>query len=269
MCQFHTISERMKAILELDSEPVGVFLLTGAQPLLPFQRFRRVTGHRYCQSLMRARRGECVLLDAEGLVCPAAAAAFGFRPLPEPLASGKGLVGFGIVSQADTGQRMFADMPRLDADSIVGLALAPLHLAPRPPDVVVVEGTAESLMWLLLADLNLNGGERRQASTAVLQATCVDATVIPFCEKRLNFSLGCYGCREATDMAPGETVLGFPAAMLDGLMERLEELSQKAIPRSRAKQAFQHLQGAHVDVVTCATKAGASEKLSANVTHDY
>ena len=259
MGQFRVISERMKAILELDSEPVGVFLLSGAQPLLPFQGFRRVTGHRYCQSLMRARRGECVLLDAEGLVCPAAAAAFGFRPLPEPLASGKGLVGFGIVSDAVTGQRMFADMPRLDVGSIVGLALTPLHLAPRSPDVVVVEGAAESLMWLLLADLNLNGGKRRQASTAVLQATCVDATIIPFCERRLNFSLGCYGCREATDMAPGETVLGFPAAMLDGLMERLEELGKKAIPRSRVKQAYQHVQVVCDPSAMCVTEADASQ----------
>ena len=259
MSRFHSIPERMKAILELDSEPVGVFLLPGAQHLLPFQGFRRVKAHRYCQALMRARRGECVLLDAEGLVCPAAAAAFGFRPLPEPLASGKGVVGFGIVSEAATGQRMFADMPRLDAGSIVAVALAPLHLAPRQPDVVVVEGAVESLMWLLLADLNLNGGERRQASTAVLQATCVDATVIPFCEKRLNFSLGCYGCREATDMAPGETVLGFPAAMLDRLMERLEELGQKAIPRSRAKQAYHHAQAACDPSTTCATEADASQ----------
>ena len=190
------------------------------------------------------RNGECVRLDAEGLVCPAAAAAFGFRPLPEGLASGKALVGFGIVSEAATAQRMFADMPRLDRDSIVGLALAPLRLAPRAPDVIVVEGAVECLMWLLLADLNLNGGQRRQANTAVLQATCVDATVIPFCERRLNFSFGCYGCREATDMGRGEAVLGFPAAMLDPMMARLEELAQKAIPRSRAKQAYQHLQAA-------------------------
>jgi len=71
--------------------------------------------------------------------------------------------------------------------------------------------------------------------------------------------LGCYGCREATDMAPGETVLGFPAAMLDELMERLEELSQKAIPRSRAKQAYQHVQTACDPSTTCATEAGAGQ----------
>jgi outer membrane protein, multidrug efflux system len=54
---------------------------------------------------------------------------------------------------------------------------------------VVIEDEPERLMWLLLADLNVAGGARRSASTAVLQATCVDATVIPHLEQRLNFSL--------------------------------------------------------------------------------
>jgi hypothetical protein len=53
----------------------------------------------------------------------------------------------------------------------------------------------------------------------------------------LNFSLGCYGCREATDLIPGETVLGFPGALLEPLLSALEMLRSKAIPRSRAKLA--------------------------------
>ena len=137
-------------------------------------------------------------LDVKGLACPAAAAAFGFRPLPAQLANGKGLVGFGIVTEEDSGRAMFEGMSKLPEGSLRLLALSPLRLAPRLPDVVVVEGPAESLMWLLLADLNVARGARRRSDTAVLQATCVDATVIPHLEKRLNYSLGCYGCREAT-----------------------------------------------------------------------
>jgi uncharacterized protein (DUF169 family) len=252
MSRFEVVSERMKQTLEMPSEPVGVFLLPGPQHMAPFAEFRRLETHRYCQSLMRARSGECVLLDAEGLACPAAAAAFGFRPLPQALASGDGLVAFGIVSEAGTGQRMFEEMPRLAAGSIVGLALMPLHLVPRLPDVVVVEAAVESLMWLLLADLNLNAGVRRNASTAVLQATCVDATIIPYTEQRLNFSYGCYGCREATDMAPGETVLGFPGTMLDRLMKQLEQLNQKAIAKSRAKGAYEHIMAGNTVQESCA-----------------
>jgi uncharacterized protein (DUF169 family) len=106
-----------------------------------------------------------------------------------------------------------------------------------------VEGPAEVLMWLLLADLNVHGGERRTGNTAVLQATCVDATVIPYLQQTLNFNLGCYGCREATDIKPGETVLGFPGALLEPLLDALQMLRAKAIPRSRAKLAHECLAG--------------------------
>ncbi|MCX6997029.1 MAG: DUF169 domain-containing protein, partial [Kiritimatiellaeota bacterium] len=85
------------------------------------------------------------------------------------------------------------------------------------------------------------GGARRMGDTAVLQATCVDATVIPYLEQRLNFGLGCYGCREATDLEPGETALGFPGSLLEPLLGALELLSARAIPRSRAKLAHQCL----------------------------
>ena len=225
------------------AEPVAVFLLPPNGGRDEFAAFELLRNHRYCQALMKARHGESVLLDSSGISCPAAAAAFGFRPLPEQLANGKGLVGFGITAEASIGQRMFAEMPRLSQGRISTIALCPLQLAPRLPDVVVVEGPAEALMWLLLADVNLHGGARRKGDTAVLQAVCVDATLIPYLQQRLNFGLGCYGCREATDLQPGETVLGFPGAMLEPLFDALQSLAAKAIPRSRAKLAHQCLSG--------------------------
>lgn len=230
-------------LLENGTDAVAVFLLADGQEHGAFAAFEPARGLRYCQALMKARHGGSVRLEAEGLSCPAAAAAFGFRPLPPQLANGKGLVGFGIVGDAGAGQRMFAGMPRLAEGSIAKIALCPLRLAPRIPDVVVVEGSTEVLMWIVLADLNIRGGERRVGNTAVLQATCVDATVIPHLEQRLNFSLGCYGCREATDLMPGETVLGFPGTLLEPMIGALKMLRAKAIPRSRAKLAHACLVG--------------------------
>ena len=233
-------AKRLIEILEIDTEPVAVFLL-GSESPPPAASLKKVTGHRYCQLLMRARRGESVALDPEELACPAAAAAFGFRPLPEGLATGKGLVGFGIVNEPGTGRKMFEGMPRLEPGRVTLIAAAPLGLVQAVPDVVVVEGPPEALMWLALADLNVAGGERRRGDTAVLQATCVDATIIPHLEQRLNFSLGCYGCREATDLGPNESVLGFPGARLEPLLAALESLANKAVGRSRAKAVFGNL----------------------------
>lgn len=197
--------------------------------------------HRYCQALMKARHGESVILDAEGIACPAAAAAFGFKALPEGLESGKGLVGFGIVSDEGAAKRMFEFMPRLKPAEIKAVHLYPLESARHVPDVVVVEDEIERLMWIALAYLHATGGERIISSTAILQATCVDSTIIPYLNQRLNLSYGCYGCRDATDISANETVLGFPEKFLEPTLQHIRFLHEKAIPQSRGKYAYNAL----------------------------
>lgn len=233
---------RMKEIVGLSASPVGVRFLATKDPVDGAQLLDK---HRYCQALMLARHGQQVLLDAGGISCPAAARAFGFRPLPESLSTGKGLVGFGIVSEEKVAEKMFEMMPCLEMGAIQQIHLFPLEKAEQLPDLVVVEDEVEKLMWIILSYVHARGGERVQSSTAVLQATCVDSTVIPYLEKRLNFSFGCYGCRDATDMAPGEAVLGFPASFLPNIVGHLEYLNRKALPHSRGKHAFAALKKKH------------------------
>lgn len=225
----------MKAILGLSISPVGVRFLTTRDAV---EGAKMLEKHRYCQALMCARHGQNVVLDAEGISCPAAARAFGFRPLPEPLRTGKGLVGFGIVSEEKVAEEMFEKMPHQEMGAIEQIHLFPLEKAEQLPDLVVIEDEVEKLMWIILSYMHVQGGERVQSNTAVLQATCVDSTVIPYLEKRLNFSFGCYGCRDATDMASGEAVLGFPASYLSDIIQHLEYLNKKALPHSRGKHAF-------------------------------
>ena len=238
--QIREYGARMISILGLSSSPVGVRLLPIDGKVSPGAE--RLLQYRYCQTLMEARRGQDILLDGEGISCPAAAAAFGFRPLPPALQSGQGLVGFGIVSDSAVGRQMFIDMPRVDPGKIARLHLFPLEKAEHVPDLVVVEDEIEKLMWIVLSYLHAKGGQRVQSSTAVLQATCVDSTLIPLLEDRLNFGYGCYGCRDATDIGNNETVLGFPVRFLPLIVEHLEFLGQKAIPTSRSKKAWHALQ---------------------------
>ena len=107
--QIQEQAARMISILGLHSQPVGVRLLT--EQLRDPEEANLLDQHRYCQALMKARHGANVLLGAENLSCPAAASVFGFRPLPEGLRSGRGLVGFGIVSDEAVGKRMFEGIP--------------------------------------------------------------------------------------------------------------------------------------------------------------
>jgi uncharacterized protein (DUF169 family) len=226
----------IKSILNFGSSMVGVKLIwkndatpTGAKAL---------QGHRYCQALMKARHGEKVSIDGEGMACPAAAAAFGFKQLPEALKSGKGLMGFGITKDDETGKTMFEGMTILPQGELKAIYLFPMEKAEIKPDVVVVEDETEKLMWIALAQLNAQGGKRVSSSTAILQAACVDATLIPYKEQKLNLSFGCYGCRDTTDIGPNETVLGFPFKDFQAIYNDLLHLNEKAIPNSRGKNAL-------------------------------
>ena len=240
MKELKKLVTKTEEILELSSFMAGVKFYFKEEEFPA--NITRVHNHRYCQALMKARRGKHVVLDANGIACPAAAAAFGFKPLPDGLKTGKGLVGFGIVNREDTGKTMFEKMPALPLGHLKAIYLFPLRDATIEPDIVVVEDETEKLMWIALANLNIHGGHRIESSTAVLQAVCVDATLIPFTRKQFNISLGCYGCRDATDIGNHETVLGFPIRFLPLIVKHLEFLGQKAIPTSRSKKAWHALQ---------------------------
>ncbi len=240
------VREKAKTLREkigMRTFPVGVkFILQKdtaiIENLLKNKHVRKLKGYRYCQAVMEARYGKHVLLDKGGISCPAAAAAFGFKPLPEGLKSGKGLVGFGITKHIDVGKEMFKGMDSLTMGELNSLYLFPLETAIIEPDVVVIEDQVERLMWIVLAYVNTKGRQRVESSTAVLQATCVDSTIIPYKQHKMNLSFGCYGCRDATDLGPDETVLGFPYRDFDSIADYIEYLSMKAIPNSRNKNAY-------------------------------
>jgi len=240
------VREKAKALKEkigMDTFPVGVkFILQRDTAIIEevarIESVTKLSGYRYCQAVMEARGGRHVFLDKEGISCPAAASAFGFKPLPEGLKNGKGLVGFGITKHASVGREMFKGMDSLAPGELHSLYLFPLETAALEPDIVVMEEKVERLMWVVLACVNAKGGRRVESSTAVLQATCVDATVIPYKQHRMNLSFGCYGCRDATDIGPDESVLGFPYSDFDDIAGYIEYLSMKAIPNSRSKNAY-------------------------------
>mgnify|MGYP005870244037 CR=1 FL=1 len=214
MPDYADYATRLKTILHLRREPVSVSFIPNSQPLP--QGFDTPPNRRYCQVLMEAGEGQRVLLTPETIACPASAAALGFKPLPPK--------------------------PRLEMGQYRAVAAAPLWETSDAPDVVIIESLVEHLMWIALASVRQTGG-RLDLSTAILQATCVDGTILPFVSGRLNASLGCYGCREATDMEEGEAVLGFPAAMLGAIVEQIEALGERAMGRIRGKAVYRALQG--------------------------
>ncbi len=230
-------AEVMKQILGLTYEPIAVKFLTEKTQLAGFEM---PSERRYCQVLMGAREGNKLLLSGENISCPAAAWALGFKEPPAKLSSGEMPAGMGIFGSPAAAKNTLDTMPRLEMGKYRMVACCPLMQTPFEPDIVVVESAVEHLMWITLAKVFETGG-RLEFSTGILQATCVDGTIMPFLKQEIHASLGCYGCREATNLTENECVLGFPVKDLEHIVSSLQKLNERAIPRVRGKAVYQAL----------------------------
>lgn len=231
---FKERAEIIKNSVDLCSEPVGVKFLKN----ILTNELEEAKNHRFCQLIMRARKGDELILTREAISCPAAAAALGFKPLQKSLENGKMLQGYGIFKESESAVKVMKTMPRLEQGKYEAVVAKALSKWEESPDVIIIEDEVEKLMWIALAYLNEEGG-RLEFSTSILQAMCVDSAVIPFLSGKINMSFGCYGCRDATDAKPQEAILGFPVAKLDMVVENLIHLKSKAIDRSRAKKVYE------------------------------
>jgi uncharacterized protein (DUF169 family) len=224
-------------ILGLKYNPIAVKFFEKIESL---DGFELPSDRRYCQILMGAREGQKLMLTTENIACPAAAWALGFKEPPPKLSSGEMPAAMGIFANPAAVRNTLATMPRLQMGKYNMVTACPLAQAPFEPDVVVIESNPEQLMWIALAKVFEAGG-RLNFSTAVLQATCVDVTILPFLTQQMNANLGCYGCRESTNLAESETVLGFPIKDLEEIVSSLQKLNEKAIPRVRGKIIYKSL----------------------------
>lgn len=242
MGEFFHKSELLKAILELKREPVGVKFLNQVEELPNINDYEQTRKMRYCQAVMLAGKGGKILLSAENISCAAAGAAFGIMPLHPKLASGEGHYNTGVFGSRESAEKILQEIPRVKLGTYQYIALAPLGTIDWIPDIIVIEAHPEALMWLLLADI-YNSGTRLQLQTSVIQACCVDATVVPLLTGRINGSFGCTGCREASDLETNEGVLGFPGERLDIIVTNLQLLQEKTIPKNRKKSIFERFEG--------------------------
>lgn len=236
------LANEIKGILNLNREPVGVKFSKKQDIIGLMDRYDHETKNRYCQALMRAGNGEKIMLTAENISCPASAAAFGLKPLPEMLSTGMMLYNMGLFASQEAGKKAMDGMTRLNQNEYQAVLLSPLADIEVEPDVVVLESAAEHLMWTALASI-YKTGERLQFNSAIFQATCVDATVIPFVTGKVNASLGCYGCREATNIQDGEGLIGIPFNKLRELTGDLRSIANKPMVKARSKSAFHSLKG--------------------------
>jgi uncharacterized protein (DUF169 family) len=229
-------AQEIQSILQLKDPLIGVKLIKPSENIPSYIKLIDKKS-RYCQFLMHARHGETLLLTPEQLACPAAYAAFGFGSLPEKISSGQMQHALGLYQSPEAAANTMATMPRLKAGSISAIAAGPLMDFPLKPDVIVIEGLPEQIMWLCLARTFKTGG-RLNFSSSIFQCCCVDVTAVPYMTKDVNISPGCYGTREATDVPLNHMFMGIPMPLLEQIVQGLKGLSEKAMIKAREKSVY-------------------------------
>lgn len=228
-------AEWQRVIMEklgLRWQPVAVSLIDKDEPLpdvpLPPEN------QRFCQAMMAARRGASILMPPHRHSCPDGTSIFGMTGVPEKLATGDIYVLFHKVVNAEAAARMVAERPTLPPKSRRATYVAPLAKTVRKPEVVVVTGTPEQMMWLCMS-MSYYSGHRFDFHASGFNSMCVEAVLYPLTEQEPNITFGCYGCRAATDVAEDMMFMGLPVDKLPIVAQGLTELAKKAIPDSRMK----------------------------------
>ncbi len=235
---YKELCEELVRILRLDSPPVGVKFLK-EEEVGAFQSFKSDVKYTFCQFLMRAQEGEKLLANADNIACANGASALGFIPVPDKLKTGDFLDKLGSFEK-EAGRKIMEDLPRFELNRYAAIAVAKVAIADFEPDVISVQSKPEHLMWLALSVLH-HKGRRLNFSTSISNGSCVDITVIPQLTQDINVTLSCYGCRNATNILDEHLMAGFPGHQLEAIVRSLRMLEEKAIPRTRAKKAYNRL----------------------------
>ncbi|MDO5117087.1 MAG: DUF169 domain-containing protein [Eggerthellaceae bacterium] len=218
--------------LDLRWKPVAVSLIDKDELLpdvpMPPENLR------FCQAMMAARRGASILMPPFRHSCPDGTSIFGMTGVPEKLATGEIYVLFHKVVSAEAAAQMVAERPTLPANSRRATYVAPLSKTVRDPEVVVITGTPEQMMWLCMS-MSYYTGHRFDFHASGFNSMCVEAVLYPIMTDEPNITFGCYGCRAATDIGEDMMFMGIPTALLPTVASGLTELAKKAIPDSRNK----------------------------------
>jgi uncharacterized protein (DUF169 family) len=184
---------------------------------------------------MRARKGEMLVVQADKQACPVGASSLGLVPTPEKVASGEFHYNMGMYSSQEAAKQTIEQRPALEEGSVEATAVAPLSKTRMKPDVVIITGTPEQVFWLIPAASTFSMGGRVTVNMASVQAACADSTLIPYLTGNVNISLGCFGCRKTTDIAPEEMLVGIPGTKLREIVAAVDKMKEGPIPKSRAK----------------------------------
>lgn len=227
----------LRDTLRLRGEPVAVRLIRKGEEY-PEGYEVPETQMSHCQAVFRARGGGRFRLPLSAENCMVGASALNMTSTPEKVATGDFHYGIGMHDSPEAAARMISERMVVPFET-QGEVVCPLKDADFEPDVVTIEDIPERCYWVVPLSTAAEGG-RAVFSTSPFQCACEDIVAVPIVTGRPNISIGCFGCRKKTDMAPDEMAVGIPFAMIPGFVDRLRTYADGVMTKAKRDRRQYH-----------------------------
>ncbi|MEL1136007.1 DUF169 domain-containing protein [Desulfitobacterium sp. THU1] len=230
---YKELNKIFKEALSLRWDPVAVRMMRNGEERPP-QMIEPPVPLRHCQSIITARRGNCLYMPPRSHACPDGTGVLGLVEMSPKLRSGDLYLLFKKMPNIETARKMISTRPEFEVGNYEATLVAPLPKATFDPDVVIFTLWPEQAMWLCCAQTYATG-QRQNFKTSGFNSACADLIVQTMNSEEMNISFGCYGARASSEIDDFELYLSIPTALLEPIAQALLKLSEKSIPEERNK----------------------------------
>ncbi len=217
MNDFQSVSDDLTKGLGLRYAPVGVTVITEADPLPADIPFTEGDFKSYCQALVLAGEGRSLLLKKGQMGCKLGTSVLGFeKDMGAYLDDGVlEKYGVGLFATEEASAETILKSTYLEKGKTEAVLIAPLTSFRQTPQVVVFTADSEQVMWLLYSVNYQKGGSMNLPQSGGALGGCSDITALPILKGVANVTFLGLGCRVKSSIGPSHLMMGTPGTMLE------------------------------------------------------
>jgi len=232
--------KKIYAFLDLERQIVGVKLIYDKSEYDSILINEPKSPISYCQAVRAATAGNGLKFTKELSGCAGSSRALGFVPPNEDYYTGESSYKMGLYTDIDIAKQV-ANQVCICSRPLYGIVVRPLERFESEPDVVLMIANTREAMRVMQAYTCVYGVQQEFNITGN-QAICMECTAYPLIKNCINISMLCSGTRYKAQWKDGEVAIGFPYALLKGIVSGLQTTVNPIEQNHRKAEIEQSLQ---------------------------
>lgn len=218
--QIRDLVENLDCALGFSRRPVGIKLFFSETEYDNLSWEEPRGKQAYCCIVEKATRGRRFKATLKHINCDGGTTALNLEDSTQRIESGEEYFSYNLYKTNGAARRVRDRVPGLyrTGAKTYGIAVAPLEDFEITPDIVIFMVNPYQAMRIQQGYVYHEGG-RIEVSGASMQALCVEATVQPYMEGKLNMTPLCPSTRFLAKWKDDEMAIGIPFEKLENLVE--------------------------------------------------